>query len=306
MNPRLVRWCRRLAIAAVGGVGLLFFVGIPLGGSFLITNSRFSFPEPGSTDPASLGLEVTPVQFASEDGIRLQGWWNPGEDLRPVIVFVHGLNRSRRELLERAARSREQGYGTLLFDLRNHGESDSAYTTLGVHEGRDVCAAQQLVTSLAPDRPIVLWGVSLGASTALLSANLCSDATAVIADSAFLSFEETITHHFELITPLPAFPIANVLISLTRLRMGFDLDDGDVELSVARHPDLAVLFIAGSEDVRMPPALARRLHAASANGDSQILEVEGASHGRAFEQEPDHYLSTVFRFVDKVAPTLSR
>ena len=102
----------------------------------------------------------------------------------PVIVFVHGLNGTRFELLERAAESHQKGYGTLLFDLRNHGESGDAYTTLGVYESQDVCAAAAFVENASPGRPIVFWGVSLGAATALLGANRCRRAEAVIADSS--------------------------------------------------------------------------------------------------------------------------
>jgi alpha-beta hydrolase superfamily lysophospholipase len=301
----LRKWAWRLLVVVFAGIFLVLFVGVPVGGSFLITNTRFSFPDPGPSDPAVWGLEVTPVEFESEDGIHLQGWWNVGEDPWPVIVFVHGLNRSRIELLERGAESRQRGYGTLLFDLRNHGESDAAYTTLGVDESMDVCAAQSFVESLAPGRPIVLWGVSLGASTALLSANRCSGAIGAVADSSFLSFEETVSHHFELITPLPSFPIADILIAITRLRMDFTLDEADVELSVANHPDLAVLFVAGTNDERMPPDVARRLYAASDNPNSEILMIDGAGHGQAFQEAPRVYLAAVFGFLDRVAPERS-
>ncbi len=302
MTPRLGRRLTRVLALAGGLLALLLFVGVPLGGSFLITDTRFSFPESRGVDPAAFGLEVEPVEFVTADGVRLQGWWNAGDGGSPVIVFVHGLNRTRSELLERAARSRERGYGTLLFDLRNHGESPDAYTTLGVHESRDVCAAQQFARLRSPGRPLALWGVSLGASTALLSGNLCTAARAVIADSAFLSFDETVAHHFELITRLPSFPIADLIIGLTRRRMGFDLEDGDVERAVARRPDLPVLFIAGSDDVRMPPELARRLHAASASPQSELLVIDGARHGRAFQAAPDAYIGAVFGFLDAVMP----
>jgi pimeloyl-ACP methyl ester carboxylesterase len=301
MKARRFRWVKRaLALSFVLAL-LTLLVGLPLGGSFLITNSRFSFPEPGPTDPAALGLEVTDVRFQAEDGTRIEGWWNRGETGRPVVVFVHGLNRSRLELLERAAETRQRGYGVLLIDLRNHGASDPAYTTLGVAESMDVCAAERFVAGRAgTGRPIVLWGVSLGASTALLSANRCPGAAAVVADSAFLSLDETVSHHIELFTPLPSFPIANLLTAVTRFRMKFSRDDGDVERSVATHPDLPVLFIAGSQDERMPPDLARRLRAASPHPLSEFLVIDGARHGRAFEQAPVQYLAAVFSFLDKV------
>src|SRR6267142_3487301 len=154
----IFRWLRRLMFAIVIFVALILFVALPIGGSFLITNSRFRFPERGPRTAEEVGLSVTPVEFRSSDGIPLRGWWNAGDSSKPVIIFVHGLNRSRLELLERGADANRRGYGVLLFDLRNHGESGRAYTTIGIFESRDVCAASQFVKSKAGDRGQILWG----------------------------------------------------------------------------------------------------------------------------------------------------
>jgi len=299
MKRRWLVWFKRFLLAAGAVIVLILLVGIPVGGSFLITNSRFRFPERGPNDPAALGLEVEDVGFVSPDGVGLEGWWNDGDNGLPVLIFVHGLNRSRLELLERGADASNRGFGVLLFDLRNHGSSGDDFTTLGVRESLDVCAAMDWVRENAPDRRIILWGVSLGASTALLSIDRCEVPAGVIADSAFLSFDETVAHHLTLYTPLPAFPIAHLLIALTRLRMDFESDDGDVELAVSRHPEVPVLFVAGREDQRMPPALAERLRASSSHPDSSILIIDEATHGRAYERDPDRYLEAVYAFIGR-------
>ena len=146
------RWAVRLMIALACIIALILFVVLPVGASFLITNSRFRFPERGPKTPESVGLAVTDAEFTTMDGIPLRGWWNPGDPSQPVIIFVHGLNRSRLELLERASESSKRGYGVLLFDLRNHGSSGKAYTTIGIFESRDVCAASQWVRQTAGAR----------------------------------------------------------------------------------------------------------------------------------------------------------
>ncbi len=293
-----------VAVAVVAIVVLIPLVVIPVGGSFLITNSRFRFTDRNPIAPESVGLSVTDVEFISPDGVRLRGWWDPGEGNRPAIVFVHGLNRTRQELLERAGEARRRGYGALLFEYRNHGESGDAYTTLGVDESQDVCAAAQFIDGVSPGRKKVFWGVSLGGSSAVLGANRCPMVGAVIADSAFLSFEETVSHHVGLIFRLPAFPVADLLIYLTRMRMGFDLQDSNVERAVESLSDVPMLFIAGSEDRRMPPDRAERLYRASANPSSDLLVIEGAGHGRAFRQAPKRYTDAVFSFLERAFPGL--
>src|SRR5439155_5184723 len=161
----IIRWLRRLLFGVLAFICIVLFVVVPIGGSFIITNSEFRFPERGPKTPEAIGMSVVPAEFTSSDGIPLRGWWNPGESSKPVIIFSHGLNRSRLELLERAAEASRRGYGILLFDLRNHGQSGQAFTTLGIEESKDICAAAQAVHERAGRRPQVLWGSSMGAST---------------------------------------------------------------------------------------------------------------------------------------------
>lgn len=299
MNPSLKRWARRLIIGLLSAIALLLFVVLPVGASFLITNSRFRFPERGPTDPQSMGLSVSNAEFSSSDGVPLKGWWNSGDSFMPVIIFVHGLNRSRLEMLERAAESNKRGYGVLLFDLRNHGESGKAYTTIGIFESRDVCAASKWVREKAPWRPQILWGVSMGASSAILAARQCPGFAGIISDSSFLSFRDTVAHHLTLFFRLPAFPISNLIVWITSLRMGFNAEEGDVEDAV-RDTNLPILFIAGTADRRMPPALAQRMYAVCGNPLKELLIIPGATHGEAFRKDRQTYLNSVYRFIERL------
>jgi pimeloyl-ACP methyl ester carboxylesterase len=114
-----------------------------------------------------------------------------------------------------------------------------------------------------------------------------------------LSFSETIKHHFHLIFRLPSFPIANIIVALTSMRMGFSVEDGDVEKAVSLLGNVPILFIAGGADVRMPPALAERLASRATNPAKQVLVVPGAGHGQAFARDRETYLRTVFDFLDR-------
>ena len=292
-----MKWIRRLLILLVVVVLGFFLVVLPVGGSFLITNSRFKYPEKGPREPKAVGLPVEEVEFKTSDGLTLRGWWSPGESGNPVLIFCHGLNRSRLELLERGAEAHKRGYGVLLFDLRNHGASDRAHTTLGILESQDVKAASDFVRMKAPDQPQVLWGVSMGAATALLAVRDYGGFAGVVSDSAFPSFRETIEHHVHLLFRIPSFPVANMIVWLTGVRMHMDPDSGDVEAAVRKFGNVPVLFIAGGNDRRMPPGVAKRLYEANHSPLKKLIVVPGAGHGEAFSTNREQYLEAVFSFL---------
>jgi alpha-beta hydrolase superfamily lysophospholipase len=295
-----MKWIRRLLILIAGMLLVFFFVLLPVGGSFLITNSHFRYPEKGPRNPEDVGLHVEQVEFKTADGLTLRGWWSGGDAGSPVIIFCHGLNRSRLELLERAGEAHKRGYGVLLFDLRNHGESDRAHTTLGILESQDVAAASQFVRIKAPGQAQLLWGVSMGAATALLAVRDYGGFAGVVSDSAFPSFRETIEHHVRLLFRIPSFPVANMIVWLTGVRLHLNPDSGDVEAAVRKFGNVPVLFIAGGADRRMPPGVAKRLYDANQSPLKKLIVVPGAGHGEAFATNREQYLEAVFSFFKSI------
>ena len=137
----------------------------------IATTRQFRFPdrENAGLTPASFKLASEDVSFRSADGVELRGWWVPAAEPRGSVVMVHGLNRSRIEMIRRVPFVHEAGWNALVFDLRHHGESGGRATTFGAKEKQDVEAAAQLARSRTPG-PVVLWGVSLGAASAMLAA----------------------------------------------------------------------------------------------------------------------------------------
>ena len=86
---------------------------------------------------------------------------------------------------------------------------------------------------------------------------------------------------------LPTFPFATLLIKFTAWRLNFAADDYDLVRALGKI-SRPVLFIGGTKDVRMPTAtVLEPLHAAAANPLRRKFIVEGATHGRAYDESPD-------------------
>jgi pimeloyl-ACP methyl ester carboxylesterase len=163
------------------------------------------------------------------------------------------------------------------------------------------------VRARAPGQKIVLMGVSMGAAATLLAAAETEneqDIIAVVAESSFLSFADTVRHHVSLIhlprgVGVPAFPFATLLIQFTAWRMNFRAADFDLRRAVAqiRRP---ILFIGSSGDVRMPnETVLEPLYAAATSPLKRKLIVTGerATHGRAYDADPAGYMAAVVAFL---------
>lgn len=293
-----------MLIVSIGfGILILFIlVIVPLGFSYLLTHAN-SRPSDRAISANAVQAEVAfqEVEFKSKDGVLLSGWYLPRENAPAAIIYCHGLFRSRLEMLDRAEKFWQQGYAGLLLDFRRHGKSGGELTSMGYLERLDIIGAVHfLADSLQLQCPIVVHGVSMGAAAALLAAAEDSAIAGLIVDSSFLSFDDTIVHHAKTWLGLPKFPIVDELILFTKWRAGFSTEDFDLRRAVQKIGDRPILFIAGGVDTRMPPEIAQTLYEASPSTHKSIKIIANASHGRAFDTDPETYTQAVLHCLQTV------
>jgi pimeloyl-ACP methyl ester carboxylesterase len=111
--------------------------------------------------PDKYGLEYEDVAFQSADGLTIKGWFIPAEpagERDRVVIITHPFPFNRHgflvknqgplplfktdvDLLQIAPALHQAGYSVLMFDFRNHGESASGLTGVGLTEYQDVLGA---------------------------------------------------------------------------------------------------------------------------------------------------------------------
>ncbi|HUY13042.1 MAG TPA: alpha/beta hydrolase [Terriglobia bacterium] len=297
---------RNILLVLVGLVAAFFLLFVPWFFTHFVTTHQYHFHDPndGKT-PASFGMkDNTTITFPATDGIPLKGWFAPeGSNPRGTIIFCHGLNRSRVEMLPMAGYAHGLGFDALLFDFRHQGASGGKITTLGYQERLDAeGAVRYALNDLKAPRPIILWGISMGAATALMAAADSSDIAAVISDSSWTTFHELIAHHAKLFMRLPSFPIPDEIEYGIALRGHFWPSDFNLIKAVQKIGTRPILFVAVKNDRRMPPAYAEALYAASSSPEKAIVVVEGKRHGEGFNSGREPYEVAVRKFLDQVAP----
>jgi len=311
----------RVVLYVLGAALLVFFFGVvPWFLTNIATTSRFHFRDPNDANtPQSYSMDFQEVEFKSSDGIDLKGWYVParppegGDAARGTIVYCHGHNRTRVEMLPEAVFAHGLGYNGLLFDLRHQGASGGNVTSVGYWERLDAEAAvRYALEEKKAARPVILWGVSMGAAAALLAAAESPQVDAVISDSTLLNFKDVVLHHYYLFRgfirkqwwwfpPLPAFPIAYEVLYGAAHRAHFQVDDFDVQKAVKRIGPRPILFIAVEGDPRMPPSIAQTLYADSESPLKQLVVLPGSRHGEGFKLANQPYEEAVRQFLSRVA-----
>jgi alpha-beta hydrolase superfamily lysophospholipase len=294
------RWARWLGLLLGAGLFLFVFGWVPyfLGG--MATTRQFHFPdkENAGLTPASFSLGFEEVAFTAPDGVALRGWWVPAAQSQGTVVLVHGLNRSRIEMVRKVPFVHRLGWNALLFDLRHHGESGGSATTFGQLEKEDVRASMALARSRAPG-PVVLWGVSLGAAACVLAAADDPSVAGLVSDSSFRDLADTVNHHLQIfrgfrwwLRIVPTWPVADEILFWMGRRGGFNPGAVDIRAAASHLSGRPVLFVANSEDRRMPKEIAFALQAAAGDRAS-VLVVPGKSHGGAYRDGTAAYESAV-------------
>ncbi len=309
---KITKWLLGLVVFGL----LVFFYGfVPWFLAGIASTRRFHFHDPldGKT-PQSYGIKYHDIEFHSSDGIGLKGWYAPADGTaKGTIIYVHGYNRSRVEMLPDAVFGHGLGYNALLFDLRHEGASGGDVSTIGYQERLDVEAAAEyaLHQENAP-HPVIAWGVSMGAAASLMAAADTPDIDAVISDSTFLNYSDMVRHHYYLaryflrrrwpwFPPLPAFPIANEVIYLASSRGHFNPSDFDLEKAVTKIGARPILFVGVQGDERMPPDIARRLYGDAESELKDIVIVPGTRHGEGFQSGNKQYEAAVTAFLANIA-----
>lgn len=301
------KYWKKILLGLVVVAVLVTTIGLPYALARLVTHAGTRPMDLElTTSPADYDLDFENVLFASADGVTLSGWYLGGAESDVAIACGHGLFRSRQEVLDRAAFFRQQGYDTLVFDFRRHGESEGDKVTLGFDERLDFLGAVDFLHEKKPGAKVALYGVSMGAAASLLAAAESEDVAAVIADSSFSSLEHTVVHHLDLIFGLPRFPFGTSLLFFLEMQGGFDREAFDLERTMTNIGDRPVLIVAGEDDTRMPVAIQRRLYERAVNEHSGFRSFPGASHGKAYRTDPEGYGAMLTTFLAEADLAASR
>ncbi|HEY5739411.1 MAG TPA: alpha/beta hydrolase [Gammaproteobacteria bacterium] len=139
-----------------------------------------------AASPQYIGLAYEDVELLTEDGVRLHGWFVPGENARGTLLFFHGNAGNISHRLDSIAIFNRMNLDVFIIDYRGYGQSEGRSSETGTY--RDAEAAWLYLREtrgIGADR-IIVFGRSLGASIAAWLARRHQPA-ALIVESGFSS-----------------------------------------------------------------------------------------------------------------------
>ena len=307
----------------------------------LDTHSRFSMMKrlsTGKVGPAADYLDIThadaddearaarwfaegrtDAQITSEDGLRLHAWlMGPdashaggaapyAEDSHLWAICCHGYSGGPDEMAKYAMHLASKGFHTLLPAMRAHELSEGRYIGMGWLERRDLIGWIRWIVERDPEASILLMGVSMGASTVMMTVgerDLPENVAAAIEDCGYPCVWDEFMDNARSLYHVPAAaakPVVAVMSAICKVRAGYGFRQASALPSLGR-AHVPMLFIHGGADTFVPTRFLAVNYEACASDDKECLEIPGAVHAMSASTDPKRYWDAVDAFVDRAMP----
>lgn len=231
------------------------------------------------------------VEIESHDGLRLVGHWYPAENPKRILIAMHGWRSSwSRDFGVIAPFWHNNGCSVLFAEQRGQGESDGDYMGFGMLERHDCLKWAQWVNAQNPDDlPIYLTGVSMGATTVLMTGNmdLPANVRGIMADCGFTSAYDIWKHVAEENLHLHYGLYASAADDLCKKRIQMTSRECSTK-DVLQECKVPVLFAHGTADSFVPVEMTYENYGACTS-EKRLFIVPGAEHGMSYFVDPAGY-----------------
>ena len=239
------------------------------------------------------------VEISAKDGKTLFARYYHQKDGAPLQIQFHGYKGNAfRDFCGGHKIAREAGHNILLVDHRAHGKSEGHTISFGIKERYDCLVwAEYAAARFGEEVPIVLAGVSMGAATVLMAAELPlpKNVVAIVADCPY-SAPAAIIRRVAAKRGYPPSLVFPVIRLGAWLFGGFKLLEAD-PVRAARGAKVPILLIHGEADHFVPPSMSEAI--AEGHENVTLHTFPGAGHGASYLADCARYTQISGEFVQK-------
>lgn len=246
------------------------------------------------------------VSIVSRDNLELHGDIFVAEKAtkRTAILFHGYTSCGMNDCASMGEYFAEKGYNVLIVDQRSHGKSEGAYIGFGVLDRYDCIKwIDYCKERFGDDSEIVLYGVSMGGATVLMTSGLDefpANVKAIVADCAFTSPYDVFKHILKRDYHLPPRPILDINERVCRSKAGYGFLDCST-LDAVKRGKCPILFIHGKEDAFVPTYMSEQNYNACVS-EKEILLVDNAGHAASLYENKELYETKVTDFLNRYLP----
>ncbi len=286
--PKRHRWLRRVLIGF--GLAIAFWLLSSYAVGYRLTRRLHALhPEPAP--PISWGT-IQAFRLSTTDGEDIGAWYVDGKTPEPLVLLLHGHGGTRTHCLPCGELAASCGCSVMMITLRAHGDSSGDFDDIGYSARHDVVAAADWIEKNHPNRPIVIWGQSMGAAAAVFAAQELGEqgkkVRGYILECPYQDLHTAVRNRTEYFLPIGLDRLAYLgLLAVSPLVM----PDGNKISplnSISTIPSSAsVLILAGGSDRRARPEEARALYE-RVQDHGQLVIFEGADHLQLMRGDPTY------------------
>lgn len=269
-----------------------------------------SLPEGEQYEPYNEGILKTiekmlpepyeEVWIRSHDGLKLYGRYYEFDSDAPWIIFFHGYRSSSiRDGNGIFDICKKNGYNILMVDQRAHGKSEGKTMTFGIRERYDVLSwVVYICERQGNEVPIILAGISMGAATVLMAADLKlpDNVKGIMADCPYSSPGNILRTVMKSLK-LPVQCLYPFVALSARIFGRLDVESSSALKSV-KNCRIPILFIHGGDDRFVPCSMSRECFE-ECKSRKKLVIVERAAHGISYCVDRVRYESEVKKFTEE-------
>lgn len=241
------------------------------------------------------------VTITSDDGLKIAGdIFHTNKNSHRWLISLHGYSNTREIMYPSAMVYSERDYNILTPDLRGHGESEGDYVGMGWLDRKDILKWIELIIQRDPQAEIVLYGVSMGGATVMMTSGekLPANVKAAIEDCGYTSVWDIFSDEVKYLFNIPDFPILYTASAFSGVRAGYRFGEAS-SLKQIENAQIPMLFIHGSKDNFVNVDMVYKLYD-SYPAQKKLYIAEGAGHGMSYYLDPARYGEEVVRFLQTV------
>ena len=246
-----------------------------------------------------LDRAVTEIPFeqmyrTSRFGYELAARFYTSENSSKTVVCLHGHNSCFASQLKYLPIFLSLGYNVFIPDHRRSGLSGGDTVTFGAYEKHDVLDWISEFRARRPGDSIALFGESMGAATAIMTAAEIPDAVFLIDYCGYANFEGLLTRYTDNKYIRKAV-MPSIRLVCERC-FGFDVNECDALEAITR-VGCPILIMHSKADKTVNYRNALMLQEAAPQ--AELHTFPDSIHARSITKYPDEYADTVKEFVRK-------